>query len=216
MGAESGSCSIATTSTSPSRADVVFDDQSSNGIAVVVTRVTLHSGGFVAVINGTDTPGSALVLGSSEFLEPGTHTEIPVELDAPIHENRTLTAVVFVDASGDRNPDEDGSDESLKGPNGTVVADTANITVAAGPASVHEPPDTPEPTVTTHEPTAMTAREPNATATNDERLERSELTVEKQTVDASNGDRTPGHALTSEESSPPFLCLPTERSGTHL
>lgn len=149
-----------TTVSIPSHADVRFDDQASNGTTLVVARATLHDGGFVAVVNGTaGAPGSAPILGTSAFLKPGVHTDIPVELDAPIDGNRTLTAVVFADASGDRIPDADGSDEVVEGPNGTAVADMANVTVPAVATT------TAETNVTTHEPNGTTIDEPKDTTT---------------------------------------------------
>jgi hypothetical protein len=145
-----------TTTPAPRNADVVFDDQLSNGTKLVMTRVTLREGGFVAIVNGTaDAPSNASILGSSVFLEPGTYTDVVVELDAPIRRNRTLTAVVFADTSGDRNPDEDGSDEVVAGTNGTIT-DTANVTVTAGATTTQESTAT-----TTRWSTVMTTRGSN-------------------------------------------------------
>lgn len=150
-GRNTQSSTTMTTASPPEQADVVFDNQSSNGTRLVVTRVVLHEGGFVAITNGTaDDAGNASVLGSSAHLQPGAHNNVTVELDRPLDEDRTLTAVVYADTSGDRNPDEDGSDEVVEDPNGSTVTDTANVTVLTD-------------TVTTQEPTTTSPCQPNET-----------------------------------------------------
>ena len=152
-----------TTASPPERADVVFDDQSINKTKLVLTRVVLHEGGFVAITNGTaDAIGNTSMLGSSAFLQPGIHTEVPVELDTSLGENRTLTAVIYTDTSGDRDTDEDGSDEPVEGPNGSAVTDTANVTV------ISDTPTTQKPTTTTTcQSNETPVRGPNTTETGD-------------------------------------------------
>lgn len=153
-----------TTASPPERAGVVFDDQSSNGTRLVLTRVVLREGGFVAITNGTaDAAGNTSVIGSSIFLQPGTHTDVTVELDTPLDENRTLTAVVYSDTSGDRDPDEDGSDEVVEGPNGSAVTDTANVTVISDTVTTQEPT-----TITTCQLNETPVRGPSPTETGDE------------------------------------------------
>ena len=148
-----------TTASPPERADVVFDDQSSNGTRLVLTRIVLREGGFVAITNGTaDAAGNASMLGSSVFLQPGAHTDVTVELDTSLDENRTLTAVIYADTSGDRDPDEDGSDEAVEGPNGSTVTDTANVTVISDTATTQEPT-----TITTCRSNETPVRGPNTT-----------------------------------------------------
>ena len=152
-----------TTASPPERADVVFNDQSTNKTKLVLARVVLHEGGFVAITNGTaDVTGNASVLGSSAFLQPGVHTEVPVELDTSLGENRTLTAVVYADTSGDRDTDEDGSDEPVEGPNGSAVTDTANVTVISDTATTQKPT-----TTTTCQSNETSVRGPTTTETDD-------------------------------------------------
>lgn len=153
-----------TTASPPERADVVFDDQHSNGTRLVLTRVVLRKEGFVAITNGTaDAAGNRSVLGSSAFLQSGVHTDVTVELDTSLDENRTLTAVIYADTSGDRDPDEDGSDEVVEGPNGSAITDTANVTVISDTATTQEPT-----AITTCRSNENPVRGPNTTETGDE------------------------------------------------
>ena len=175
-----------TTASAPKHADVIFDDQLSNGTRLVVARVALRESGFVAIVNETaDASSNASILGSSVFLKPGTHTGVAVELNAPIEGNRTLTAVVFTDTSGDRNPDEDGSDEVVEGPNGSAVTDTANVTVMATATTIQEP------TVTTTRGSNITAKgkeqhRPDDGANSTSPARRTEATVSHYTAKATS------------------------------
>ncbi|WP_162224615.1 DUF7282 domain-containing protein [Halorussus amylolyticus] len=77
-------------------AAVTFEDQSSNGSAVVVNATNLSEGGFVAVFaqNGT-------LLGNSTYLEPGEHEDLTVELEPGIDRSQVLVAVPHVDTDDD-------------------------------------------------------------------------------------------------------------------
>lgn len=79
------------------------------------------------------------MLGSSVFLKPRTHTGVTVKLDTSLDENSTLTAVVYADTSGDRDSDEDSSDEAVEDPNGRAVTDRANVIVMTDTATIQEP-----------------------------------------------------------------------------
>lgn len=95
-----------------SGATVMFTDQPTDGMSVVIDSVTLPDGGFVAIHDETlltenDPVGS--VIGVSAFLGAGDHENIEVALfdDVPgaefeqdsLEENRTLIAMLHVDTN---------------------------------------------------------------------------------------------------------------------
>jgi len=115
-------------------AAVTFQGQSTNGEKVVVRSVTLTHGGFVAIHNASLTQGKpfASVVGSSAYLEAGTHRNVTVHLDAPLGENQTLIAMPHYDTNGNRQYDfatsHGGADPPYLGAGGPVV-DPASIGV---------------------------------------------------------------------------------------
>ncbi len=56
---------------------VVFQEQATNGTTVTVASATLPNGGFILVHNE-----SGAVVGQSNYLEPGTHENVEIELRA--------------------------------------------------------------------------------------------------------------------------------------
>lgn len=62
---------------------VVFEDQTANGTTVTVASATLPNGGFILIHNE-----SGAVIGQSNYLEPGTHENVEIEL-APSAVSRT-------------------------------------------------------------------------------------------------------------------------------
>ncbi|PSQ32942.1 hypothetical protein BRD09_02260, partial [Halobacteriales archaeon SW_10_68_16] len=64
-------------------AAVTFPDQTSGGGEVTVEDVELTEGGYVAIQNDSGANPDA-VRGVSAYLDPGTHDEVTVELDAPL------------------------------------------------------------------------------------------------------------------------------------
>lgn len=81
-------------------ASITFDEQPSNGSAVVVNETTLSEGGFVVIYaeNGT-------VLGNSSYLEPGEHENVTVELDAELEDTQVLVGVAHMDTNDDERFD---------------------------------------------------------------------------------------------------------------
>ena len=83
-------------------ATVTFADQDSDGETVVVEDVTLSEGGFLAIHDEAFFEGEVdSVRGVSEYLEPGDHEEVEIDLEEPITEERTLSAVAHLDTTGD-------------------------------------------------------------------------------------------------------------------
>jgi hypothetical protein len=124
-------------------ASVTFENQTSNGTAVVIQSVEVSDGGFVAIHNDplleVDAVGS--VIGVSDYLEAGTHESVTVTLfdaaGADVNES-DLTETPIA------RPHEDTEDSNQEvydfvstngeadGPyivDGEAVTDTANVTV---------------------------------------------------------------------------------------
>jgi flagellar protein FlaJ len=80
-------------------ASVAAGDAVSTGERMEVSSVSVSSGGFVVAyadgVNSTQ-------LGQSEYLAPGTHSEVPLELEQPVRQNRTVTVVTHLDTDGDQ------------------------------------------------------------------------------------------------------------------
>jgi len=62
---------------------VAFDDQGSDGTTVVVRSATLPEGGFIVIHDA-----SGAVLGHSEHLEVGMHSNVEATLDDSINARR--------------------------------------------------------------------------------------------------------------------------------
>ncbi len=115
---------------------VTFEAQTSGGSTVVVDEVTVPEGGFVTIHDSSLDNGEVFgsVVGSSAYLDAGTHEDVVVELEKPIAEDDTLFAMPHMDTDGDRiysfvssNGEEDGPytvDDEI------VMAD-AEVTVSA-------------------------------------------------------------------------------------
>jgi len=150
-----------------STATVSISDQESVGSEVTVDSAQLSDGGFIVIHDGSllegDVEGS--VIGSSEYLEAGSHEDITVTLDEPMDENFTAIAMPHQDTNDNEAydfPDADGPYTQ----NGSAVTDSANVTVATGPSETEtEPPETEtEPPETETEP-PETETEPMDTET---------------------------------------------------
>lgn len=101
-----------------------------------VSAATTH-GGFAVVRNA-----SGGVVGVSEYLDPGAASPKP-DLRPPVRTNQTVTVALYRDANGNRTFDPD--DEPYRA-NGSVVRDTANVTIEGEPPEV---PTTATPVTTT-------------------------------------------------------------------
>lgn len=116
-------------------ASVTFSDQTTAGETVTVDSAFLRSGGFVVIHNESLTSeGDAIgsVIGVSEYLAPGEHSDIEITLDEPISENQTLIAMPHFDSDGDEVYDFVTSGGTADGPytiGGSAVIDPAQITV---------------------------------------------------------------------------------------
>ncbi|MFA9426293.1 hypothetical protein [Natronorubrum sp. A-ect3] len=115
-------------------ATITFADQDRDGDSVVVDSVDLSEGGFVAIYGGDAVADPAGVLGSSDYLEPGAHDDVEIDLETPIEDDQPLVAVVHHETTGDETfqyAESDGADdEPYVTPTGAPVLDTAFVTVS--------------------------------------------------------------------------------------
>lgn len=116
---------------------VRFDDQVATD-SVVIETATLPEGGFVAVYTVTDDE-PAVRLGHSDYLAPGDHEAVSVDLEQRLTRSRPLVAVVHRDTDGDRAFGFDSDGNGTDAPytfEGDRVSDTATITVTTPTAGL--------------------------------------------------------------------------------
>ncbi|QDX41870.1 PGF-CTERM sorting domain-containing protein [Salarchaeum sp. JOR-1] len=125
-------------------ASVTFDAQTSGGYTVTVENVTLPDGGFVTIHDASVTEGNVLgsVVGSSTYLEAGTHESVTVRLDEPLSEDGTYVAMPHMDTNDNRVYEFVSANANADGPytmSGSAVVDTANVTVSASVSMSDQP-----------------------------------------------------------------------------
>ena len=131
-------------------ATVTFSDQTTDGETVVVDEVTMASGGFVVIHDSSLLVGEVIesVIGTSEYLEPGTHENVEVTLDEPLEEDETLIAMPHRDTNDNETFDFVETEGEDDGPYLTAddepVTDRAVVTVD-DPADLEEEPVEEEP-----------------------------------------------------------------------
>ncbi|SDD50305.1 hypothetical protein [Natrinema hispanicum] len=124
---------------------VTFNDQTTDGETVVVANVTLASPGFVSIHDSSLLVGNVIdsVIGTSEYLEAGTHENVTVTLDDPLEESETLIAMPHRDTNQNETYDfvetEGEEDVPFLTPDGEPVTDEAVVTVEG--AVEEEPAD---------------------------------------------------------------------------
>ncbi|KAB1198406.1 MULTISPECIES: hypothetical protein [Haloferax] len=169
------------TPTEEPTASVEFNDQTSNGSAVIVSNASLSEGGFVAIHDE-----SGAVVGASDYLEPGAHERIVVTLSESLTANATLTAMPHLDTNDNQQLDFITSDGAEDGPyteNGTPVTDDADVTVETEPTETPTATPTETPTAT---PTETPSDEPTASVVFDDQASDG-TTVTVASVDPSKG-----------------------------
>ncbi|MDS0299825.1 PGF-CTERM sorting domain-containing protein [Halogeometricum sp. S1BR25-6] len=127
-------------------ATVSFAAQPSGGHTVVVESVELSEGGFVTIHDASVTEGNVLgsVVGTSAYLEAGTHENVTVHLDEPPTESGAFVAMPHLDTDGDRVYDFVADNGETDGPytaDGSAVVSQANVTVAATVSMSEQPTD---------------------------------------------------------------------------
>jgi len=152
---------------------VTFEDQTTDGETVVVENVTIASPGFVTIHDSSLLVGDVFesVIGTSEYLEAGTHEQVEVTLDEPLEEDETLIAMPHRDTNDNQTYDFVESEGQFDGPFLTAddepVTDDAVVTVedAADEEPVEdtetdEDVQQPDDNVTDEEPTDNVTDEP--------------------------------------------------------
>ncbi|MFB6079224.1 MAG: PGF-CTERM sorting domain-containing protein [Halarchaeum sp.] len=129
-------------------ASVTFANQTSGGTTVTVDSVTLPDGGFVAIHDASVTDGNVLgsVVGTSAYLDAGTHENVTVRLDEPLSDlgAQTLVAMPHKDTNGDRAYAFVASNGETDGPytsDGSAVVDAASVDVSATVSMSDQPTD---------------------------------------------------------------------------
>ena len=117
-------------------ASVGIDAQRSDGTTVVVDSVDLSEGGFVTVHDSSLAAGEVIgsIRGTSEYLAPGTHEDVVVELDTPLNETNGVFAMAHQDTNDNEMYDFVSSGGNADGPytaGGDIVMQQATISVTA-------------------------------------------------------------------------------------
>ncbi|WP_255195694.1 DUF7282 domain-containing protein [Halorarius litoreus] len=115
---------------------VTFTDQTSQGDSVRVDSTTLHDGGFITIHGPSLADGDAFgsVLGTSDYIAPGTQQDINVTLDEPVTSDATLFAMPHYDTNGNQQYDFVTSEGAEDGPytaDGDIVFVSASVDVPA-------------------------------------------------------------------------------------
>ena len=113
-------------------ASVTFEDQTSNGTAVVLANVTLPNGGFVAVHNTTEAGQVGDVLGNTSYLESGTHENLTVTFmtNTSISNETELTVMLYEDTNDNQAYDYPAADSPYM-VDGEPVTANATVSVSA-------------------------------------------------------------------------------------
>lgn len=122
-----------------SPAEVVFEDQESDGNSIVVASVSLPSPGFIAVHGNADgAPGP--VIGNSELLPAGVSTDVVVELDSPLAASDLVFPMAHVDMDSDGvyefMPPDNTIDIPATTSDGSVAVVGGEVTVTGANAAV--------------------------------------------------------------------------------
>jgi len=82
---------------------VVAGDHQTDGTTVTVDSVTLADGGFVTIHDASLADGKVFdsVVGTSDYLSPGTHTDVTISLDTTLHGEQSVYAMAHKDTNGD-------------------------------------------------------------------------------------------------------------------
>ncbi|ELZ10139.1 hypothetical protein C478_14632 [Natrinema thermotolerans DSM 11552] len=163
---------------------VTFEDQETDGQTVVVENVTLASGGFVTIHDSSLLVGDVFesVIGTSAYLEAGTHEQVEVTLDEPLEEDETLIAMPHRDTNDNEGYDFVESEGAADGPYLTAddepVTDDAVVSVGAADEEpvAEEPAEEDNETVVDEEP----VEEDNETIVDEEPADEDEDVVDDE------------------------------------
>ena len=142
VSALAGPAGVAAASTQE-QASVSFSGGTSGGSTIVVDEVTLPEGGFVTIHDNSLTEGNVLgsVVGTSTYLEAGTHENVEVTLDDSVDDGQ-YHAMAHQDTDDDRAYEFTSSNGEVDGPytvDGDIVMEAANVTVSASVSASDQP-----------------------------------------------------------------------------
>ena len=114
---------------------VTFDDQASSGQSLLVQSATVPERSFVAIYDSSRSGNETdQIIGVSYLLEPGIADNVRIQLDQPLAESKSLTAVVHTDGNGNGEFDfvsSGGEADAPLTPEGDRrIVDIAQVTVA--------------------------------------------------------------------------------------
>ncbi|WP_226042616.1 PGF-CTERM sorting domain-containing protein [Natrinema sp. DC36] len=92
----------------PPSGTISVSGQSGNGESITIDSLELSDGGFVSVHRGSPTGAT---VGSSAYLETGTHTDLSVDLGEAVTEDTTLYVLVHTDSNDNEQYDFPISDD---------------------------------------------------------------------------------------------------------
>ena len=184
---------------------VTFDDQASSGQSLLVQSATVPERSFVAIYDSSRSGNETdQIIGVSCLLEPGTADNVRIQLDQPLAESKSLTAVVYTDGNGNGEFDfvsSDGEADAPLTPEGDRrIVDIAQVTVenAGGTngsvatettmATTDGAADTTVGEITTNE--VRTPEETTTTETTAEETAAEETTTGDATTDETTADDT--------------------------
>jgi PGF-CTERM protein len=95
--ATTGGSGAGTTGAGPA---ITFNDQNSSGETVLIQSATIPQDGFIAIYDSTRAGNrTEKVIGASYLLNAGTSDNIRIQLDQPLNQTTSLTAVYHVDSN---------------------------------------------------------------------------------------------------------------------
>ena len=131
----------------------IRQQQSSTGDVVTVSEAHLPEGGFVVIHNAAGD-----VIGSSDYIEPGTVEDVDVLLDSTLSAgDNQVTAMPHLDDNDNEAFDFPGNDAPYTNADDDPVTDSATVRVPESAVSTPTPePDTDTPEPDTEEPDQTT------------------------------------------------------------
>lgn len=119
-------------------ASVEFEDQESDGDAVLVAAASLPDGGFIVMHDEKIAEGlvEESIVGVSDYLEAGSHTDILVSLDPPLSGTQVLLAMAHQDTNENGTfdfADSDGAEDgAYPDGQGGAVLDDGQVEISEG------------------------------------------------------------------------------------
>ena len=178
---------------------VTFDDQASSGQSLLVQSATVPERSFVAIYDSSRSGNETdQIIGVSYLLEPGIADNVRIQLDQPLAESKSLTAVVHTDGNGNGEFDfvsSGGEADAPLTPEGDRrIVDIAQVTVEnAGGTNGSVATET---TMATTDSAADTTVD--ETTTNEVRTPEETITTETTAEETAAEETTTGDAATDE------------------